>query len=80
MQAKPTQEQSARISSAMTDSERAKILRTKQLTAPEYEGQADEIIEIEKGNLESGQDRLVKAALVRIAEEFEAFTNYKLLM
>ena len=64
------------ITSTMSDAERSTILRGKQLVAPIYEGQADTVIKEEKPNLESGQDKLIKAALVRIGEEFEVFTDY----
>ncbi len=66
------------ITSDMPDSERATILRSKMLVAPVYEGQADALIEDEQRNLESGQDKLVKAALVRIGEEFKVFANYEI--
>ena len=64
------------ITSTMSDAERSTILRSKQLVAPIYEGQADTLIKEEKPNLESGQDKLIKAALVKIGEEFEVFTDY----
>ena len=67
-----------RINSLMSDSERTAILQRKLIVAPKYTGQADEIIKVEQENLEGSKETLIKAALVRIGEEFGAFTDYRI--
>ena len=67
-----------KITMHMTDTERAEILKNKAITAEIYEGQADETIRSEKENLTSYRDNLVKAALVKIGEEFGVFTDYSI--
>lgn len=67
-----------RINSLMSDSERTAILQRKLIVAPEYTGQAEEIIKAKLESLESGKDSLIEAALVRIGEEFNAFTDYRI--
>ena len=54
------------------------ILNGKVITAEVYEGQADKTIEVEKENLRSYRDNIVKAALARIGEEFKVFTDYRI--
>ena len=65
-----------KITLGMTDTERAKILGQKKVVAPIYKGQAEALIEENKKSLESQKIGLVKAALVRIGEEFDVFTDY----
>lgn len=63
------------ITANMTDKQRAEVLRTKSIIAPVYTGEADASIESES-DLVSRRSGLVKAALVRIGEEFRVFTDY----
>lgn len=65
----------SRITSNMTDTQRTEILRTKNIVAPVYAGEADASIQKET-DLESGKISLAKSALVRIGEEFKVFTDY----
>lgn len=67
-----------KITMSMTDSERTEILKDKVITAEVYDGQADKTIAAEKENLKSHRDNLVKAALVKIGEEFGVFTDYSI--
>ena len=67
-----------KITLGMTDSERSEILKSKNIVAPIYEGQADEAIAVNKKDLESQKLGLVKAALVRIGDEFKVFTDYNI--
>jgi len=69
---------STRITMHMTDSERTEILKDKVITAEVYAGQADNSIGTERQNLTSYRDSLVKAALVKIGEEFGVFTDYNI--
>lgn len=64
-----------RITADMTDTERAEILRKKEIVAPVYKGEADALIERE-GGLEKQSKSFIKDALERIGEEFEVFTEY----
>ena len=73
----PVSEQK-KITRSMTDSERTEILKDKVITAEVYEGQADKIIEENKDSLNSNRDKLIKAALVKIGEEFKVFTDYRI--
>jgi len=65
-----------KVAPGMSDTERSKILKKKSIVAPIYSGQADEAISANKGDLESHKKRLVKAALLKIGEEFKVFTDY----
>ena len=67
-----------RITMSMTDSERTEILKNKVITAEVYEGQADHSIADKKGALTSYRENLIKAALVKIGEEFKVFTDYNI--
>ena len=71
-------EDKKRITMSMTDSERTEILQEKVITAEVYEGQADNSIAVERDNLRSYRDNLVKAALTRIGKEFGVFTDYRI--
>lgn len=66
------------ITQYMTDSERTEVLKGKTITAEVYEGQADDSIAAEKENLNSNSEKLIKAALERIGEEFDVFTDYNI--
>ena len=66
----------AKITAKLTDAERTEILKNKKIAAPVYKGEADEVISINKKDLESQKLGLVKSALVKIAAEFGAFTDY----
>ena len=66
-----------KITASMTDSERAEILREKQFEAPVYQGQADAIIAENSEDLHSRELRIAKKAIIRVAEEFEVYKNYK---
>ena len=68
---------SKKITASASDAERTAILQSKKISAPLYSGEADEAIANE-GDLESSQNKLVKAALVRIGEEFDVFSNYNI--
>lgn len=70
-----SQHVAGQITADMTDAQRAEILQNKKLTSPVYAGEADISIANES-DLESGRSGLVKAALVRIGEEFDVFTDY----
>ena len=65
----------AQITANLTDAQRTEILQTKNIVAPVYAGEADVSIQKET-DLESGKISLAKSALVRIGEEFNAFTDY----
>ena len=65
-----------KITLGMTDTERARILAQKKVVAPVYHGEAEALIEANKESLESQKIGLVKAALVRIGEEFDVFADY----
>lgn len=65
-----------KITLGMTDTERARILEQKKVVAPIYKGQAEALIKANKESLESQKKGLIKAALVRIGEEFGIFTDY----
>lgn len=72
-------EQNAKkITMSMTDSERTEILKDKVITAAVYTGQADKSIASENDSLNSHRENLVKAALVKIGEEFGVFTDYSI--
>ena len=60
----------AHITADMSDADRTKILSTKSVVAPIYEGQADESIENNLADLNSGKMGLVKTAIVAISEQF----------
>lgn len=62
-----------RITVDMDDADRAKILSTKNVVAPLYEGQADSEIENNLTDLNSGKIGLVKKAIITIGEEFGVF-------
>ena len=66
------------ITADMSEQERYEILKNKKITAPIYNGEADEIIAVNQKELESNKLGLVKSALVRIADEFNAFTDYEI--
>ena len=67
-----------KITLSMTDAERTDILKDKVITAEVYEGQAEDAIKLNKSDLGSGQLGLVKAALIKIADEFDVFTEYNI--
>ena len=67
-----------KITLSMTDAERTDILKDKVITAEVYEGQAENAIKLNRSDLDSGQLGLVKAALTKIADEFEVFTEYNI--
>lgn len=67
-----------RITIGMSDTERSKILHEKSIVAAIYEGQADETISVNKKDLESQQKGFVKAALIRVGDEFNVFTDYEI--
>ena len=67
-----------KITLSMTDAERTDILKDKVITAEVYEGQAEDAIKLNRSDLDSGQLGLVKAALIKIAEEFDVFTEYNI--
>ena len=54
-----------------SDETRAKILKSKKITAPIYEGQADASVQVNLGNLESQKAGLIKETLLKIAEQFD---------
>lgn len=64
-----------KITADMSDTERAEILRKKEIVAPVYKGEADASIKRE-GGLEKQSKSFIKDALERIGEEFEVFTEY----
>lgn len=68
----------AKITTDTTESQRYEILKEKKITAPFYKGEADKIISINQKELESQKLGLVKSALVKIASEFDAFTDYNI--
>ncbi|MCR5575584.1 MAG: hypothetical protein K6F56_01095 [Oscillospiraceae bacterium] len=53
------------------DAARASILNKKSINVPIYEGQADAAISTEGGDLQSGKAKLIKDALLRIADQFD---------
>ena len=65
-----------KIALGMTDTERARILGEKKIVAPVYHGEAEALIKANKESLESQKKGLIKAALVRIGEEFGVFADY----
>ena len=67
-----------KITLSMTDAERTDILKDKVITAELYEGQAEGAIKRNRSDLESGRLGLVKAALTKIADEFDVFTEYNI--
>ncbi len=72
-----TKSENKKITTGMTDSERTEILRNKVIVAPVYKGQAGEAVNRERSNLESKKRSIVELALVRIADEFGAYTENK---
>ncbi len=64
-----------RITENLTDTQRTEILKTKNIVAPVCEGEADHLIEKES-DLKNEKLGLIKSAIVRIADEFEVFTDY----
>lgn len=62
-----------RITMEMSDAERTKILSTKSVVAPLYEGQADSLIETNAERLNSEKLGLVKAAIIAIGKQFDVF-------
>ena len=67
-----------KITLSMTDAERTDIIKDKVITAEVYEGQAEGTINRNRAYLESGQLGLIKAALTKIAYEFDAYTEYNI--
>lgn len=65
-----------KITVGMTDSERTDILKTKSIVAEVYNGQADDVIEKEKHNLESNKLSLIQKALLQIGTQFGVDTDY----
>lgn len=66
----------SKITIGMSDIERSEILKNKNIVAPTYQGQADEIISVNKKDLESQKLGLIKAALTKVGDEFGVFTDY----
>ena len=67
-----------KITVGMSDRDRTQILQSKKIIAPIYTGQADQLILVNKDDLESGQRGLVKAAIVRIGDELGVFADYNI--
>ena len=63
------------ITTDTSDDDRAKIISTKNINAPIYEGQADTVIENNLEKLNSDQIGTVKNALVAIGEQFGIFVE-----
>ena len=68
-----------KVAAGMSDEERADIIRTKNITAAVYSGQADAQIASNKTNLESQKKSLIASALKVAQKSFyipEEITNY----